>query len=215
MSKYPVLYSFRRCPYAMRARMAIYQAEIQCELREVVLKEKPQEMLVLSNKGTVPVLITSDAKVIDESIDVMRWALRQNDPDKWLDEDERLSKLLLDKNDGTFKYYLDRYKYHVGYPEYTREYYREQAIFFLELLEQSLADNQGLALINKQLSFSDIAVFPFIRQFANVDLVWFESSPYVLLQQWYKRFEQSELFQNCMSKYEQWVPNQPAIYFPA
>lgn len=215
MQTYPVLYSFRRCPYAMRARMAIYQADIKCELREVVLKDKPESMLSLSNKGTVPVLLTPDEKIIDQSCEVMHWALNQNDPDHWLDEDASQSQFLIDYNDNEFKHFLDRYKYHVGYPEQSQEYYRDNAESFLKLLETYLSKHKGKALLGDRFTFADMAIFPFIRQFSKVDLDWFDSSPYDLLKKWTANIEQSKLFQNCMKKYEQWQPKQSPIYFPA
>lgn len=214
MLVHPILYSFRRCPYAMRARMAIYQAKIKCEHREVLLKDKPETMLSLSNKGTVPVLLTPDEKIIDESLEVMIWALTQNDPDGWLIEDNFCSKDLIEKNDNEFKYYLDRYKYHVGYPEHTQEFYRDKTLPYLELLEQALSDNGGISLSGDHLSFTDISIFPFIRQFANVDLHWFTKSSYKWIKNWYVNIEQSKLFQNCMHKYKQWSPDQSPVYFP-
>jgi glutathione S-transferase len=215
MQTYPILYSFRRCPYAMRARMAIYQAKIKCELREVVLKDKPKSMLTLSSKGTVPVLLIPDQKIIEQSSEVMHWALNQNDPDRWLDEDSSQSQYLIDYNDNEFKHFLDRYKYHVGYPEHSQEYYRDNAESFLKVIEKQLSENKGIALLGNQLSFADIAIFPFIRQFAMVDLDWFNASPYESLKKWFSQIEQSDLFINCMKKYEQWQPEQAPIYFPA
>ncbi len=214
MQTYPVLYSFRRCPYAMRARLAIFKANIKCELREVVLKDKPESMLLLSDKGTVPVLLTPDKKVIEQSSEVMHWALNQNDPDKWLDEDASQSQNLIDYNDNEFKHYLDRYKYHVGYPEHSQEYYRDNAETFLKLLEKKLSENKGAALLGNRISFADIAVFPFIRQFAMVDFDWFKASQYDCLKKWFSNIEQSDLFQGCMKKYEQWLPEQTPVYFP-
>jgi len=215
MEKYPVLYSFRRCPYAMRARMAIYKAKIKCELREVVLKDKPGPMLLLSEKGTVPVLLTPDDKVLEESCEVMLWALNKNDPDNWLDEDESQSQFLIDYNDHEFKHFLDRYKYHVGYPEHSQEYYRENAESFLKLIEKQLIDNKGIALLGNRITFADIAIFPFIRQFAKVDMDWFLASPYKLLKDWLANLEKTDLFQACMKKYIQWSPEHAPIYFPA
>lgn len=214
MERHPILYSFRRCPYAIRARMAIYRSNIKCEHREVILKDKPESMLSCSSKGTVPVLVTADKKIIDESLDVMLWALNQNDPEDWLSEEGAEGQDLIERNDNEFKYYLDRYKYHVAYPEYPQEYYRDKAREFLDLLEKSLSDNQGLALTGKSISFSDVSIFPFIRQFANVDLNWFKSSSYELLNCWYSNIEQSALFKACMIKYEQWSPGQSPVYFP-
>jgi glutathione S-transferase len=215
METYPVLYSFRRCPYAMRARMAIYRAGIKCELREVVLKDKPESLLGLSDKGTVPVLLTPDEQVIEQSSEVMFWALKQSDPDDWLKEDESQSQYLIDYNDNEFKHFLDRYKYHVGYPEHSQEYYRENAESFLALIEKHLETNKGIALLGNKLSFADIAIFPFIRQFARVDLDWFQDSPYTLIKDWLNNIEQSKLFQACMKKHEQWQPEQAPVYFAA
>jgi glutathione S-transferase len=215
MQTYPVLYSFRRCPYAMRARLAVNKANIKCELREVILKDKPESMLAISSKGTVPVLLTTEEKVIDQSCEVMHWALNKNDPDNWLDEDASQSQFLIDYNDNEFKHFLDRYKYHVGYPEYSQEYYRENSESFLKLLEEHLGRHQGVALLGDRYSFVDMAIFPFIRQFAMVDLEWFQSSPYDLLKKWFAAIEQGELFQSSMEKYEQWKPGQAPVYFPA
>jgi glutathione S-transferase len=214
MENHPVLYSFRRCPYAMRARMALYIANLKCEHREVLLKEKPESMLLLSEKGTVPVLLTPDKKVIEQSTDVMHWALQQNDPDNWLDEDAAQSQFLIDYNDNEFKHFLDRYKYHVGYPEHPAEYYRENAESFLKVIEKKLAENSNIALLGGRISFADIAIFPFVRQFARVDLDWFQSTPYKAVISWLNRLEESDLFKNCMRKYVQWSPDHEPVYFP-
>ncbi len=193
--------------------MAIIQAGIQCELREVELKNKPAAMLNLSGKGTVPVLLTPEQKVIDESLAVMHWALAQSDPDQWLDYEDPDG--LIDLNDGEFKYYLDRYKYHVGYPQHPQHYYRDRAVDFLQRLESCLECNASLVLASSQhLSLLDIAIFPFIRQFANVDSDWFEHSDFKRLQQWRTRIEDSSLFQQCMQKYVLWQEGQLPIIFP-
>ena len=214
MEDYPVLYSFRRCPYAMRARMALYKANIKCELREVVLKDKPSAMLALSAKGTVPVLLTTDRQVIEQSNEVMHWALNQNDPDSWLQEDTATSQYLIDYNDNEFKYFLDRYKYHVGYPEHPQEYYRENAESFIVIIEQHLSKNNDIALLGNRITLADISIFPFIRQFARVDYDWFQASPYKSVVQWLTQLEQSDLFKHCMKKYVQWFPEHEPIYFP-
>ncbi len=214
MKDYPVLYSFRRCPYAMRARMALYKANIKCELREVVLKDKPESMLQLSKKGTVPVLLTPDKKVIEQSNDVMHWALNQHDPDNWLHEDASKSQYLIDYNDNEFKHFLDRYKYYVGYPEHSQEYYRENAESFIKMLENNLLKNNNLALLSDRISLVDISIFPFIRQFARVDLNWFQASPYKSVIRWLNKLEESELFEGCMKKYAQWLPEHEPVYFP-
>lgn len=215
MKNYPVLYSFRRCPYAMRARMALYKANIICEHREVVLKDKPDAMLQLSDKGTVPVLLTPDKKVIEQSSEVMHWALEQNDPDSWLVEDAAQSQFLIDYNDNEFKYFLDRYKYYVGYPEHSQQYYRENAESFLKIIEKKLVENNAVTLLGERITLTDIAIFPFIRQFARVDFEWFQSSPYKSVINWMHNLEESELFKNCMKKYVQWLPEHNPVYFPA
>jgi glutathione S-transferase len=135
MQNFPILYSFRRCPFAIRARMAIYQSNVKCEIREVDLNDKPESMLSISIKGTVPVLWIEDEKKIDESIEIMYWALNQHDPSNWLTKDDQLTNDLIIQNDNEFKYFLDRYKYHVSYPEYSKEEYRNHTHDFLETLE--------------------------------------------------------------------------------
>ncbi|MDC9724624.1 MAG: glutathione S-transferase [Gammaproteobacteria bacterium] len=203
---YSTLYSFRRCPYAMRARLAIANCGIKVELREVVLRDKPEELLAISAKATVPVLVTSDENIIDESIDIMFWALQQNDPDGWLSglspEQLTLAKQMIAHNDGEFKYYLDRYKYADRYPEHSQQYYRQQAEKTLYVLEQNIMANGYL--ISAKLSIVDMAILPFIRQLAFVDKAWFDQSPYPLLKRWLEAFLNSELFEKIMSKYPQW-----------
>ena len=154
-----ILYSFRRCPYAMRARMAIASSGMQVLLREVSLRDKPQSLVDISSKATVPVLLTTDNRVIDESLDIMLWALRQSDPDTWL---TNINYALIKNNDGPFKQWLDRYKYADRYPEHTQQFYREQGEQTLLMLEQTLADSAFLA--GKTATLTDIAIFPFIRQ---------------------------------------------------
>jgi glutathione S-transferase len=180
-----------------------------------VLKEKPAEMLELSSKATVPVLCTEDNKVIEQSIDIMHWALKQSDPDSWLQGSSSTEvKTIIEQNDGEFKHYLDRYKYHVGYPEHSQSYYRERAELFLQRLESLLNTHDGKALSDKQIRFADVAVFPFVRQFANVEPDWFFSTSYTQLIAWYRRMKEGELFQRCMKKYSQWTPDTPPVYFP-
>lgn len=203
MSMLPILYSFRRCPYAIRARMALHYSGIQVELREVLLKDKPPSMLAASSKGTVPVLIFPDGRVLDESLDVMRWALEQNDSDHWwLKEFEAEMNELIQWNDGEFKQHLDHYKYFERYPEHSMEFYRAQAEEFLIALEQRLS--VGKYLLGKNISLADIAIFPFIRQFAFADKGWFDSSPYPKLQNWLAGLLESNLFLSVMEKYPVW-----------
>ena len=212
MSPHPTLYSFRRCPYAMRARMAVMQSGVVCELREVVLRDKPASMLALSPKGTVPVLQLTDGTVLEESLDVMRWALSVNDPDNWLDTHDE-STSLLTQLDGEFKDALDRYKYHVNHPEHPQSYYRDEGAKFLALLEDRLGANGGKALFDTRLTFADIAVFPFIRQFAFVDKAWFDDTPYLLLQNWLSSHLESDLFLSVMTKYPAWKPGDDVLLF--
>jgi len=156
----PILYSFRRCPYAIRARLAIKISGIKVELREILLKDKPKEMLEISPKGTVPVLLLPDDLVIDESREIMMWALTQNDPENWLESIDK-SNSLIDQNDNEFKPHLDHYKYADRFPEYSKENYREQTNAFLKQLDQRL--NESRYLISDKISLADMAIFPFIR----------------------------------------------------
>jgi len=191
------LYSFRRCPYAMRARMALRYSGVPVEIVEVSLKAKPAEMLAISPKGTVPVL-DADGQVIDESLEIMRWALAQNDPDNWLlDGDSRIAELI-EANDQVFKVHLNRYKYAERYPEQPMEVYRAEGALFLQRLDELLEGRDYL--LAGHPSLADIALLPFVRQFAHVDRDWFAQTPYVRLQAWLQRFLESELFTGIMKK---------------
>ena len=196
----------------MRARMAIAYAGINVGLREVVLKDKPPAMLEVSPKGTVPVVIDVDGRIIEESRDVMRWALDQNDPDAWL-AGLGLDDPLISACDDDFKHWLDRYKYAVRFPEQDEIWYRGQAEAFLATLELKLGDARFLN--GSTLGVTDIAVFPFIRQFANVDMKWWESKPYPNVARWLAGLIVSELFVAVMKKYPQWRDGDPEIPFPA
>ncbi|WP_455217466.1 glutathione S-transferase [Kaarinaea lacus] len=210
----PILYSFRRCPYAIRARLAIKYSGIAVELREVVLADKPGEMLDASPKGTVPVLILDDGTILDESLDIIEWALSINDPDNWRAMDpahSRDSQHLIDYNDGEFKQHLDHYKYAVRFPDHPAEYYRQQACEFLNLLNTKLQEHRFLS--GKSLTLTDIAVFPFIRQFAFVDKPWFDSSEYRNLQSWLEVMLQMPLFSEVMQKYPKWQPGDETVLF--
>lgn len=207
----PVLYSFRRCPYAIRARMAIRYSNVTVELREVDLKNKPQQLLSCSAKATVPVLQLDDNTVIDESLDIMMWALAQSDPDNWLTDtgnsDTRLTNKqidLVDKNDGEFKTSLDKYKYADRHDIQQTGYYRQQCETFLIELDALLAKNTYLN--GSHVTLTDVAVFPFIRQFANVDKEWFAQCPYARLRQWLNQLLLSPLFTSTMKKYPVWQP---------
>lgn len=213
---HPVLYSFRRCPYAMRARLAIVYSGIQVELREVVLKDKPASLITLSPKATVPVLQTAEKRIIEESIEIMDWALQQNDPDNWFnslsEQQQQLGNELINYNDGEFKYYLDRYKYADRFPEHTEQFYREQGELFLQKLEDLL--NQQDYLLDTHITWADMAILPFIRQFASVDRDWFNSANYPKLQNWLKQFLDSDLFKSIMPKFKQWKQGDEVTYFP-
>lgn len=203
----PVLYTFRRCPYAIRARLALEYSGTEVELREVVLAHKPSGMLASSPKGTVPVLVLDDGTVIDESLDIMYWALAQNDPEGWLQFDQNI-KLQTDSliriNDTHFKNNLDHYKYADRHPEHSADYYRDQAHDYLQQLDDFLVDNRYL--FGNQITISDMATFPFIRQFANVDKDWFNKSKYSHLRSWLEYILDTPLFHKVMKKYPEWNP---------
>ena len=191
------LYSFRRCPYAMRARMALRYSGVPVEIVEVSLKAKPAEMLAISPKGTVPVL-DADGRVIDESLEIMRWALAQHDPDDWLlDGDSRIAELI-EANDQGFKVHLNRYKYAERYPEQPMEIYRAEGALYWQQLNELLTDRDYLLADHPCLA--DIALLPFVRQFAHVDPEWFAQTPYVRLQAWLQRQLESNLFTSIMKK---------------
>lgn len=192
--------------------MAIAYAGIDVGLREVVLKDKPAAMLEASSKGTVPVLIDTNGRVIDESLDVMAWALDQHDSDHWL-SGEGLQDPLIDSCDNTFKHWLDRYKYAVRFPEHSEQWYREQGELFLDQLEQLLTHHRYLR--SDSLSAVDVAVMPFVRQFAGVDTNWWSERPYPRVATWLEQLLESDLFKSVMKKYPQWKDGDPAIPFPS
>lgn len=194
----------------MRARLAIQVAGIQVELREVVLKNKPAELLAASPKGTVPVLVLPDGQVVDESRDIMLWALEQNDPQNWLQNSFQANELI-DANDIEFKPNLDGYKYAERYPE-SAEFYRQQGEVILQRLEHSLAQN--VYLLSDHISLADMAIFPFVRQFAHVDRAWFDEADYPHLQNWLSGFLRADNFLSVMEKYPPWQPGAPIQYFP-
>jgi len=210
----PVLYSFRRCPYAMRARMIVAYSEISVEIREIVFKDKPDEMLVASPKGTVPVLILDDDTVLDESLDIMSWALSKNDHDNMNlpDVTNYLDNDLIAHNDNVFKIHLDHYKYADRFPAYDVEYYRAQGEEFLEKLDKLLSRTEYL--MGEKVSVVDVAIFPFIRQFAFVDKNWFDQSRYSHLRGWLEKFIESDMFKCVMTKLPQWHSGDDMILFP-
>jgi len=204
-SAQPVLYSFRRCPYAMRARLALHYAEQSVEHREVVLKDIPQQMIDISPKATVPVMLLADGTVIDESLDIALWALEQQDPQNMLGSLSQLSDMLslINDNDNDFKGWLDQYKYADRHPEHTAQYYREQGEVFLQRLEDRLSRHPYL--FGVEIRLADIAIVPFVRQFAHVDKRWFEDADYPHVRQWLEDWLASESFEQIMSKHPQWV----------
>ena len=195
----PILYSYRRCPYAMRARMALKLAGIDVEIREISLRDKPAHMLQVSPKGTVPVLVLADGTVIEQSLEIMQWALKQHALGANIHAGAGASVLaLISENDDAFKRALDAYKYPERYPNKTQSQHRADGEVFLQKLENMLQDN--LYLFGATPSLADIAIFPFVRQFAAVDDAWFDLAPYPKLQVWLKGFIESELFVSIMEK---------------
>ncbi len=210
MSDVPVLWSFRRCPYAMRARLAVAASGVLCELREIVLRDKPEAFLQASPSATVPCLKTTE-DTIDESYDIMLWALQQNDPEGWLflpDEGQSLIKAC----DGPFKTALDRYKYSTRYQGADALEERSKAGAFIAQLDAQLAGQPWLFGANATLA--DMAILPFVRQFAHVDLDWFAAQPWPNTQAWLERFKASPRFALIMRKYPQWQAGVAGHAFP-
>lgn len=204
----PILYSFRRCPYAMRARLALAISRKRCELREVKLSAKPEAMLAASPKGTVPVLVLPDGCVIDESLDIMRWALGSSDPEGWLLRDDAA---LIARNDGPFKHNLDRYKYPERHGSDPTAHRTSGAAFLLEL-DQRLADAGQLG--GRERGLADAAIMPFVRQFAAVDSEWFAAQPLPHLQAWLARHVASPLFETVMIRLKPWSGDDEPVIFP-
>ncbi len=193
------LYSFRRCPYAIRARMAILKAGAVCQIHEVSLRDTPRALLEISPKATVPVLHCDDGRVIEQSLEIMHWALGQHDPDGWLRNDCLDNQSLLQINDGVFKYWLDRYKYFERYPENSQIYYRSQAEdCLIRLLENRLIQEPYLG--GSRPCLTDVAIFPFVRQFAGVEPHWFAQSPWQALRRWLSLWLDSHAFKDVMVK---------------
>ncbi|MGF1860503.1 glutathione S-transferase [Photobacterium profundum] len=211
----PILYSFRRCPYAMRARMGLLLAKRSVMLREIILKNKPADMLAASEKGTVPVLILNDGSVIDESLDIMKWALQQNDPENLLSIGNPSIQsdidALIATCDSEFKGWLDKYKYADRHPDFPEEYYRQQGMHFLNVLEERLSTSNYL--MGTAPTLADYAIFPFIRQFAHVDRQWFEQSSYPKIQDWLAKHLESDVFSKVMAKYPLWLDNHESFLF--
>ncbi|GAA0274985.1 glutathione S-transferase [Alteraurantiacibacter aestuarii] len=201
MTDRPVFYSFRRCPYAMRARLALQNSGIAIEHREIVLRDKPAHMLEISPKGTVPVLLLPDGRVLEESLDIMRWALALSDPEGWLSGTD---DALIAANDGPFKQHLDRYKYPSRFDGADPLEHRAGGLAILQDLEQRLA--QQPFLCGPTRSFTDAAIAPFVRQFAHTDRDWFVAQQLPALQAWLESYLASDLFTAIMAKHPIWVP---------
>lgn len=222
MASLPILYSFRRCPYAMRARLALAAAGCTVQLREVVLRQKPAHMLEISPKGTVPVLLLADQTVLEQSLDIMHWALRQADPEGLVPTGAAYEQLeqLIATNDGAFKACLDRYKYPPRYmdehgelsPTQFAQQQRTLGAQHLLVLEQRLA--QQPFLLGSKLSMADLAIAPFVRQFAHTDLDWFQQQSWPHLLRWLHQFLTSPRFTQIMYRYAPWQENDAVILFP-
>jgi glutathione S-transferase len=208
------LYSFRRCPYAMRARLSLLFAGLQVELREIILKNKPDQMLAISPKGTVPVLQLFDGTVIEESREIMVWALRQQDPQGLLDVTVlHQANALIERNDNDFKHWLDRYKYADRYLEMTQSEYRQRGEAFLQVLEELLTKNPYL--LGDSTTIADIGIVPFVRQFAHVDRDVFYSLPYPNLHLWLQHWLEHSLFLQAMIKFRPWQEGDDVVVFPS
>ncbi|MDM0013271.1 glutathione S-transferase [Variovorax sp. J22P168] len=211
----PVLYSFRRCPYAMRARMALVASGSACELREVVLRDKPAELLAASPKGTVPVLVDVDGRVIEQSLEIMLWALRRHDPQGWLRPergalDDMLA--LIAECDGDFKRQLDGYKYPERQPGGDAAVHRDRGALFLQRLDAMLSVSG--CLHGDRPALADIAIAPFVRQFAQVDAAWFGLQPWTALQGWLAARIAAPEFERAMAKYPAWRAGEAGAAFP-
>ena len=210
MQSRPILWTFRRCPYAMRARLAIHSSGLKVELREILLRDKPTEFLATSPKGTVPV-VDAGGRVIAESRDIMLWALAQNDPENWLDMPQT-GHDLIDTSDGPFKTALDHTKYAVRYPDLDPIAERAKALDFLRDLDARLTITPFL--LGPQRRMVDIAILPFVRQFANIDRAWFDAQGLDGVARWLTAFTRSERFVQVMQKYPPWQSGQDQVLFP-
>lgn len=211
----PILYSFRRCPYAMRARLAIAASGQQVELREVVLRDKPEEMLAASPKATVPVLILPNGSVLEESLDVIDWALGQKDREQWLGfSSDQLDEMrgLIRTLDGPFKASLDRYKYENRFDSVSARAERDKGSEFVRELDQMLTGKTYL--YGETFSLADGAILPFIRQFAHVDKEWFWAQDWPNVLRWLEAFLASDRFTSIMKKYPKWQAGDASTVFP-
>jgi glutathione S-transferase len=210
MATHPVLWTFRRCPYAMRARLAIQSSGQQVAVQEILLRDKPAPFLAASPKGTVPVVQDGD-QVIEESRDVMLWALGKHDPEGWLDMDAA-GHVLIDTCDGPFKQALDHTKYAVRFPDRDEAAERAKAMVFLQTLNTRLEKTPFL--MGSRRTLADMAILPFVRQFANTDRAWFDAQHLVHLTLWLDDFLNSARFRGIMTKYPPWQSGQDQVLFP-
>ncbi len=220
--KYDVLYSFRRCPYAIRARWALLKTHHIVVLREVKLKNKPQEFLEISPKGTVPVLVTKDGIIIEESLDIMKWALDNSSSNAIFTNSDPSEILLIEKliiqNDTKFKYHLDRYKYSFRFDQSKQEYHKEKAFNILLDLESSITFSKNenkYCLINNHESLADWSIWPFVRQFRSVNKEAFDNEQSIpLLKQWLNSYIDDPIFPKLMIKTTPWSSSQKPLLFP-
>ena len=208
INPHPILYTFRRCPYAIRTRMALAYSDITIEIKEIFLQNRPQELFDISPKGTVPVLCLNNSKIIDESLDIMQWSLTQNDPDSWIIPNLDIQLKLIKENDSEFKYWLDRYKYYDRYPEHDKKFYRQKCGEYISKLNIMLKDNAYL--YSNKISIADVAIFPFIRQCANVDTDWFTGT-FLNTKTWLALLIESKLFLSIMHKYSEYQSGQKPL----
>lgn len=211
----PLLYTFRRCPYAIRARLALLYAGTPVEWREVVLRDKPEALLSLSPKGTVPVMRLGSGQVLEESMDIVRWALSQSDPQGWARRGDAAEvQALIDRNDGPFKQLLDRYKYPERFPDRPAAAWRAEAVeLHLAPLDRQLSGRPQL--FGQEPSIADVALMPFVRQFAQVDAPWFEGCGLKALAAWLGAWVASPLFAQAMQKRPAWHPGDAVVMLGA
>ncbi len=212
--KEPILYSFKRCPYAMRARMALKLGNIKCELREVELSNKPEHMIKISPKATVPVLIT-DGIVIEESIDIINWAIKKKNifKNNISKKDELLTEEIIELFDTEFKYHLDRYKYSSRYKDSKRNYHRDMCISVLLNIELLVSKKHWF--FGKNINKIDISILPFIRQFRVADPDYFDQHKKIVnIKNYLNNFLNSSLYHQIMHKYEAWTESSEVVYFP-
>jgi len=212
---HPILYSLRQCPYAMRARIGLLLAKQTVLLRDIVMTNIPSEMFTASPKGEVPVLVFDDTRVIDESLEIMIWALNQNDPNNLLyrQQPHAFQNMLdlIHQNDNEFVEALKKYKAASRYHDDAQNFFRQQCEPFIAYLEKRLTEHDYL--FGNTISLADYAILPFIRQFSRVDRKWYLQAPYPKLQRWLEKHYQNPIFSKAMKKYPQWLENKESILF--